>query len=124
MASSSMWSAHCERLSDRRPPRFVSTSRMATVEHVVLESGTREVPELRDARINHARVWVRSRVRRRALQLDIIDYYFLSVRCWRSGSLPTGYVLDLRFVDPRVEVSRRVAWRWIGAALVLIASAL
>jgi hypothetical protein len=30
--------------------------------------------------------------------LDIIDYYFLSVRCWRSGSMPTGYVLDLRFI--------------------------
>jgi hypothetical protein len=56
--------------------------------------------------------------------MDIIDYYFLSVRCWRSGSLPTGYVLDLRFVDPRVELSRHVAWRWIVAALVLIASAL
>jgi hypothetical protein len=71
---------------------------MPKVEHVLLESGVREVPELRAARINHARVSVRSRIRRRALQLDIIDYYFLSVRCWRSGSMPTGYVLDLRFI--------------------------
>jgi hypothetical protein len=56
--------------------------------------------------------------------MDIIDYYFLSVRCWRSGSMPTGYVLDLRFVDRRIELSRHVAWRWIVAALVLIGSAL
>jgi hypothetical protein len=97
---------------------------MPTVEHILLESGDREVPELRDARINHARVRVRSRVRRRALQLDIIDYYFLSVRAWRSGSIVAEYVLDLRFIDPKFEWSRHIAWRWIASAVVLIASAL
>jgi hypothetical protein len=97
---------------------------MPTIEHILLESGVWEIPKLRAARIIHARVGVRSRVRRRALQLDIIDYYFLSVRAWRSGSILTEYVLDLRFVDPKLELSRRIAWRWISATLVLIASAL
>ena len=97
---------------------------MATVEHVVLESGTWEVPKLRAARINHARVHLRNRARRRALRLDIIDYYFLSVRSLRSGVMLTEYVLDLRFVDPKLELSRHIPWRWIVAALVLTASAL
>jgi len=51
------------------------------------------------------------------VQLEIIDYYYLSVRS-RSHSTRLEYVLDLRFVDtPRV--SRHIAWRWITAAFLL-----
>ena len=105
-------------------PKRCETFRMQTVEHIVLESGVWEVPQLSSARIHHARVRIGNRARRRALELDIIDYYFLAVRSWRAGIMLTEYVLDLRFVDPRPELSRHIAWRWIVAALVLTASAL
>ena len=86
-------------------------------EEILLESEFRNVPDLRAPRKVHARVSFRSRLRRRVVELEIIDYYYLSVRShWRAGSLE--YVLDLRFVDtPRV--SRHISWRWISASLVL-----
>ena len=88
-----------------------------TAEHILLESDTCEVPDLRAARKVHARIAFRSRLRRRVTQLEIIDYYYLAVRSYsRAGGLE--YVLDLRFVDtPRV--SRHISWRWITASLLL-----
>src|ERR1700758_5278232 len=90
---------------------------MPIAEHILLESDFRAVPDLRAARKVHSRVAFRSRLRRPFVQLDIIDYYYLSVRS-RSRSTSLEYVLDLRFVDtPRV--SRHVSWRWIAASLLL-----
>jgi hypothetical protein len=90
---------------------------MQIAEHILLESDLREVPDLRAARKVHARIAFRSRLRRRCVQLEIIDYYYLSVRSY-SRSTSLEYVLDLRFVDtPRV--SRHISWRWITASLVL-----
>jgi hypothetical protein len=89
---------------------------MPKTEHILLESDTREVPDLRDARAVHSRIEFRSRLRRRVLQLEIIDYYYLSVRA-RSRTGMLEYVLDLRFVDaPRR--CRHVSWRWIAFSLV------
>src|SRR5436305_9594979 len=59
---------------------YASIARMPTTEHILLESDFRQVPDLRDARTVHARLEFRSRLRRRVLQLEIIDYYYLSVR--------------------------------------------
>jgi hypothetical protein len=95
---------------------------MPTTEHILLESDFRQVPDLRDARTVHARIEFRSRLRRRVLQFEIIDYYYLSVRS-HSRSILLEYVLDLRFVDaPRLL--RHIAWRWITLSLLLIALAL
>jgi hypothetical protein len=91
-------------------------------EHIVLESEVREVPDPRNARRIHANLEVRSRLRRRALQLRIIDYYYLAVRS-RAHSAELEYVLDLRFVEGLPRVSTHLAWRWITAALVLAALA-
>ena len=89
---------------------------MPKTEHILLESDTREVPDLRDARTVHSRIEFRSRLRRRVLQLEIIDYYYLSVRS-RSRTGMLEYVLDLRFVDaPRRY--RHISWRWITFSLV------
>jgi hypothetical protein len=56
------------------------------------------------------------------VQLEIIDYYYLSVRSHaRSASLE--YVLDLRFVDVP-HLSRHISWRWITASLLLTILAL
>jgi hypothetical protein len=86
-------------------------------EHILLESDFHQVPDLRAARKVHARIAFRSRLRGRLTQLEIIDYYYLSVRAYsRSSSLE--YVLDLRFVDTP-HVSRHIAWRWITASLLL-----
>ena len=95
---------------------------MLTTEHILLESDLRQVPELRDARTVHARIEFRSRLRRRILQLEIIDYYYLSVRSHSRSSL-LEYVLDLRFVDPPRH-SRHIAWRWISFSLLVMALAL
>ena len=57
--------------------------------------------------------------RRRASELALIDYCYLSVRTWRSRSPDAQYVLDLRFVDPALRLSRHVAWRFLAASAVL-----
>jgi hypothetical protein len=57
-----------------------SVTPMPTTEHILLESDSRPVPDLRDARRVHARIEFRSPLRRRVLQLEIIDYYYLSIR--------------------------------------------
>jgi hypothetical protein len=90
---------------------------MDSGEHILLESDVREVPEPRAARKVHARIAFHSRLRRRFVQLEIIDYYYLAVRSY-GHSNRLEYVLDLRFVDmPRV--SRHISWRWIAASLLL-----
>jgi small-conductance mechanosensitive channel len=101
---------------------YASVARMPTTEHVLLESDFRQVPDLQDARTVHARIEFRSRLRRRVLQLEIIDYYYLSVRS-NSPSILLEYVLDLRFVDAPRRL-RHIAWRWITFSLLLIALAL
>jgi hypothetical protein len=91
---------------------------MTATEHILLESDWRQVPDLRDARKSHGRIEIRSRLRRRVLQLEIIDYYYLSV-CSRTGSRGFEFSLDLRFARPP-QFSRHIAWRWMAASLVLI----
>jgi len=95
---------------------------MPTTEHIVLESDFRQVPDLRDARTVHAQIEFRSRLRRRVVQLEIIDYYYLSIRA-HSRSILLEYVLDLRFVDAPRRL-RHIAWRWISGSLILMALAL
>jgi len=92
---------------------------MQATEHIVLESDERKVPALRTARKVHSRLRVQSGVRRRASELALIDYCYLSVRTWRSRSPDAQYVLDLRFVDPALRLSRHVAWRFLAASAVL-----
>ncbi len=71
---------------------------MPTIEHIHLESDVREVPKPGRARKVHAALQYYGRLRRRRLELKIIDYYYLAVRTGRAGSL-REYVLDLRFID-------------------------
>ena len=94
---------------------------MPKTEHILLESDFRQVPHFRDARTVHARIEFRSRLRRRVMQLEIIDYYYLSVRS-HSRSIVLEYVLDLRFVDAPRRL-RHISWRWITFSLLLIAMA-
>ena len=92
---------------------------MLTTEHILLEADDRKVPALEGARTIHASLEVHSHLRRCALQLRLIDYYYLSVRS-DSPSVELEYVLDLRFVGaPRL--SKHIAWRWITGSLVLLA---
>ena len=92
---------------------------MAAAEHILLESDDRKVPHPRSSRRRHARIELQSRLRRRALQLELVDYYYLVVRSYRSRSVAAEYVLDLRFVDAAFLSSRHFASRWLLAALVL-----
>lgn len=96
---------------------------MLVAEHIVLESDARDVPELRSRRRVHASVQCHSRLRRRSLDLSIIDYYYLGVRTAQSAAAPQEYVLDLRFIDPSFALSRHVPWRCIGAAVALTGAA-
>jgi hypothetical protein len=91
-----------------------------STEHIVLESDERAVPERCTARKVHAELRFHSRLRRRGVELEILDYYYLSVRTWRAGKSEFEYMLDLRFMDPAPQLSRRVAWRWIAATLAFI----
>jgi hypothetical protein len=93
-------------------------------EHILLESEQEHtVPDPRGPRRRNARVEVPDRIRRRVLRLEIIDYFYLSVRVQRPRSVMAEYVLDLRFVDPAVRMTRHIATRWLVATLVLAALA-
>ena len=91
---------------------------MTVTEHILLETDLRQVPELRDARKSHGRIVLRSRLRRRVLHLEIIDYYYLSVRS-HTHARALEFSLDLRFARAP-QLSRHVAWRWMAASLALI----
>jgi hypothetical protein len=92
---------------------------MLSSEHILLESDVRDVPELGAARKVHARLVIQNLLRRRALELTLIDYFYLSVRERRSRSPGLEYVLDLRFADPALRLSRHVPWKWIIATVAL-----
>jgi hypothetical protein len=104
-------------------PGALERPAMTDTQHILLESDDRTVPERRAARKVHAQYAFRSRLRNRALQLDIIDFYYLSVKIQRGRSRASEYVLDLRFVDPALHVSRHIAWGWIAATLIAAAVA-
>jgi hypothetical protein len=94
---------------------------MPSSEHILLESDVRDVPELRAARKVHARLVVQNLLRRRAIELTLIDYFYLSVRERRARSPGLEYVLDLRFADPSLRLSRHVPWRWLMATFAFAA---
>ena len=96
---------------------------MRATEHILLESDERKIPALRTARKVHSRLRIQSKVRRRATELALIDYCYLSVRTWRSRSPVSQYVLDLRFVAPTLRLSRHVAWRLMATSAVFAALA-
>ena len=96
---------------------------MAASEHILLESDERRIPHPRSSRKRHARVELQSRLRGRALQLELVDYYYLVVRAYRARAVAAEYVLDLRFVDAVPGSSRHFASRWLLAALTLVALA-
>lgn len=91
-------------------------------EYILLESDVREVPEPGRARKVHAALHCFGRLRRRGLELAIIDYYYLAVRTGRAGLL-REYVLDLRFIDGSLGLTRHFPWRCIAAALALAMAA-
>ncbi|HVY83089.1 MAG TPA: hypothetical protein VG994_19040 [Steroidobacteraceae bacterium] len=92
---------------------------MAASEHILLESDERQVPHPRCSKKVHAGIELHSRLRRRTLQLQLIDYYFLVVRSYRGRAMVAEYVLDLRFVDATLAWSKHLASRWLLAALAL-----
>jgi len=93
-------------------------------EYILLESDEQPtVPHPRASRKRHARVDVPDRIRRRVLGLEIIDDFYLIVRVQRSQAVMAEYVLDLRFVDPSVRMSRHIATKWLVATLLLAALA-
>jgi hypothetical protein len=95
---------------------------MDAAEHILLETDERVVPARETARRIHARVMLRD-ARRRSVELALIEYYYLSVRIMRAGSVVARYVIDLRFVDAMPRRERRVAWLWLAAGAALLALA-
>jgi hypothetical protein len=94
---------------------------MAGVEHILLESDERDVPTLETARKVHARIALPGDRWRPAVELALIDYFYLSVRTERGHG--ARYVVDLRHVDPAVVLARQIPRGWVaaGAALLLLA---
>ena len=96
---------------------------MDAAEHILLETDERVVPARETARRIHARVTLRD-ARRRAVELALIEYYYLSVRIMQAGTVVARYVIDLRFVDPAPRRERRLAWPWLAAGVALLAVAI
>src|SRR5262250_3357077 len=92
---------------------------MTPTEHILLEAESPQVPQAHEARRSHACIVLRSRLRPRVLRLEIIDYYYLSVRS-QSRSIHCEFTLDLRFVQAP-QLTRHIAWAWITAMLALVA---
>jgi hypothetical protein len=92
---------------------------MTPTEHILLEAESPQVPQAHEARRSHACIVLRSRLHPRVLTLEIIDYYYLSVRS-QSRSRHCEFTLDLRFVQAP-QLTRHIAWAWIAAMLVLVA---
>lgn len=90
---------------------------MSVTEHILLESDERKLPQRRTARKLHGLYRFESRLRRRAIELGIIDYYYLSCQVRQGRSFAPEYVLDLRFIDPTLRQSRHIAVWWIGTTL-------
>src|SRR5258708_37791941 len=95
---------------------------MLATEHIVLEAEIREVPQLQSRRRVHASVRCHSRLRRRSVDLSIIDYHYLGIRVGQGGAAAREYVLDLRFVDPSFALTRHIPWRCIWTGLALTAA--
>ena len=93
-------------------------ARMAGDEHILLESDERDVPTLETARRIHARIVLPGDRWRPALELTLIDYFFLSVRTARARR--ARYVVDLRHADPSVRLARQVPWTWIAVAAAFL----
>jgi hypothetical protein len=93
-------------------------ARLQRNEHILLESEVREVPQPGRARKIHATLHCYDRLRRRGLELAIIDYYYLAVRTGRNGSL-SEYVLDLRFIDRSLALRKHYPWRCAAVAVAL-----
>jgi hypothetical protein len=91
---------------------------LQTTEHILLESDVRDVPEPGGARKVHAVLRCHSSLRRRTFELALIDYYYLEVRAGR-GRDPREYVLDLRFADHALGLTRHVPWRSLAITLAL-----
>jgi hypothetical protein len=90
---------------------------MRQTEHILLESDDRAIPGRHSARRTHAHLRFYSTLRRCTVELDIIDYYYLSVRIGRGRAPLVEYVLDLRFAAPSVLRYRHLPWKWMTAAL-------
>ena len=95
---------------------------MQGTEHILLESEVREVPKPGSARKVHAALRCYDRLRRRGLELAIIDYYYLAVRTGRVGS-SREYVLDLRFIDRSLGLTRHYPWRWAAMTFAMAMTA-
>jgi hypothetical protein len=93
-------------------------ARMAGDEHILLESDERDVPTLETARRIHARIVLPGDRWRPALELALIDYFFLSVRTARARK--ARYVVDLRHADRSVRLARQVPWSWVAVAAAFL----
>lgn len=92
---------------------------MPAVEHILLETEERTLPQRQTARKVHASHRFQSRLRRRVVQLEIIDYYYLFFRQQFGRSEPFECILDLRFVDPSLQRNRHIPWRGLALTVVL-----
>lgn len=92
---------------------------MPAVEHILLESDELNLPQRQTARKVHASHRFHCRLRRRVVELEIIDYYYLFCRQRNARTELSECVFDLRFVDPIVRQSRHVPARWLALSTCL-----
>lgn len=107
-------------------PATDTTAMSGRAEHISMESDADMLaPAGRQPRRKvRASYTLSSRLRGCETEVGILDDHYLSVRCVRPNAEPRKYELDLRFVNARPVIVRRIAWFWLAlaAGLALLAA--
>jgi hypothetical protein len=86
-------------------------------EHICLESEESTIPAASRVIRRGPSIVLASRLRGCETELALCQDNRLAVRLHRRRQPPQAYVVDLRFVDNKLVIKRRVAWRsWLACA--------
>jgi hypothetical protein len=89
----------------------------AAAEHIYIESEDVAANPAAAARTLRQTIVLRNSLRRTGAELALYDEGVLKVTKLRRGNADPPFFLDLRFLDPVPKLERRIAARWLSAAL-------
>ena len=98
----------------------------ARAEHVSIETGHDDnlaAPKKRPHRKTRLAYALRSKLRGCSTELALLDDHFLQVRSARPDSEPKKYDFDLRFLSPKPQTVRQIAWFWMALGVTFTALA-
>jgi hypothetical protein len=92
----------------------------ARAEHISMESGHDEgltAPKKRPHRKVRVSYALHSKLRGCITELALLDDHFLQVRSTRPDTEPRKYDFDLRFLSPKPQTVRQIAWFWMALGI-------